>query len=169
MDIRVFDKFAGVAPLLVELYDSHKLYKMAPDHNTQIRYELIDIVTDLFSAELSSSEKEIISDILIRLTREAEKDLRHALAKRLAEIEDVPLRLVLHIANDDIDVAEIVLKKSPVLGSIDLVYILKSHSEEYWRAIAKRKSLGEKVVKLLSETKDIVISFALAQSGHTIH
>jgi uncharacterized protein (DUF2336 family) len=108
----------------------------------------------MFRTELSVREAELVTDVLIGLMRQAERDLRHALSEALAGNDKVPLRLVLHMANDEIFVAEPILKNSPVLNDLDLIYIIKSQGPEYWRAIAHRKVMSDKVIDLLADTED---------------
>jgi hypothetical protein len=51
MDSRLFEKSPKVAPLLVRLYDSHKLYELATDDTPLARAELTSAVADLLEAE----------------------------------------------------------------------------------------------------------------------
>jgi uncharacterized protein (DUF2336 family) len=150
--------------LLVELYDSHRLYDLAVEKNSESRAELARIVTNLLNADLKLNEREQIADILISLMRQAEADLRAAIAERLAIHENVPLRLVLFLANDDIGVAESVLRQSPVLNDLDLLYIIQSRTAAYWRAIAGRSKLHAPVIDALADTKDIPTARTLAEN-----
>lgn len=142
-------------PLLVRLYDSHRIYQLAEDRKPEARAELSHIVSGLLDMELKTSEKELIADILINLMRQAEKDLRCAVAERLSILENVPLRLVLFMAQDEIGVAETVLRSSPVLNDLDLLYIIQSRDSEYWKAIAARHKLNEPVIDALADTRDL--------------
>ncbi len=155
---------ATLESLLVELYDSHRLYDLATEKSSESRGELARIVANLLSAELKLNEREQIADILISLMRQAEADLRAAIADRLAAHENVPLRLVLFLANDDISVAETVLRQSPVLNDLDLLYIIQSRSAYYWRAIAGRTTLHDPVIDALADTKDIPTVCTLAEN-----
>src|SRR5262245_34641947 len=130
MDLSFLDKSSGVTPILVRLYDSHKLYGLAKDKKPMARAELTSAVSDLLDMDLSPRESELIADVLIALMRQAEKDLRLALAERLSVSDKAPLRLILQISNDDIDIAAPVLRNSNVLGDLDLIYIIKSKSAE---------------------------------------
>jgi len=114
--------------------------------------------------EISPREQELIADVLISLMRQAELDLRQALSERLCVLDEVPLRLVLEMANDDISVASPVLKKSDVLGDLDLIYIIKSKTPEYWQAIAKRKSMSGQVMEILAKTKDVPTALNLLKN-----
>jgi hypothetical protein len=113
MDLSFLDKSSDVTPLLVRLYDSHKLYGLAKDKKPLARAELMSIISDLLGMNLSPRESELIADVLIALMRQAEKDLRQALAERLSMLEKVPLRLILQISHDEIEIAAPVLRNSP--------------------------------------------------------
>lgn len=164
MDLRFLDQASDMTPLLVRLYDSHKLYSLAKDKNPLARAELSSAVTELFRLNLSSRESELVADVLIELIRQAEKDLKEALSERLSILDNVPLRLVLQISNDEIDVARPMLKNSSVLGDMDLIYIIKSKTPEYWPAIASRKTLNEQVINILADTNDEDTAIALAEN-----
>ena len=156
MDMRLFDKSPQVASLLVRLYDTHKVYDLAKDADPLARAELTSAVAELLEAhvDLSNREQELLSDVLIGLMRQAETDLRAALAERLSVLDDAPLRLVLNLANDEIDVAKSVLKKSSVLSDLDLIYIMKSRGAEHWQAIAARDNLSSQVIDVLADKRE---------------
>lgn len=156
-----------VAPLLVRLYDTHKLYGLAQDDNPDARAELTSVMVDLLKVELNDTEKELITDVLMTLMRQAETDLRMALADRLAVMDNVPLRMVLHLANDEIIVADPVLRQSPVLQDMDLIYIIKAKGPEHWRAIAHREQLDRNVVDVLADTKDLTTAVILSENPQT--
>lgn len=164
MNLSFLDKASNVTPLLVRLYDSHRLYGLAKDKKPLARAELTTVVSDLLQMNLSIRESELVADVLIELVRQAEKELREALAERLSILDNVPLRLILKIANDDIEIARPVLKNSPVLGDLDLIYIIKSKSTEYWQAIATRSTLSDQVINILADTRDIDTAIAMAEN-----
>ncbi|MCB1722022.1 MAG: DUF2336 domain-containing protein, partial [Alphaproteobacteria bacterium] len=153
-----------VTPLLVRLYHSHKLHGLASDDKPLARAELTSAVSELLEMELSPKESELIADVLIGLMRQAEIDLREALSERLAVLENVPLRLILQLANDEIPVAAPVLSKSPVLGDMDLIYIIKSKGPEYWQAIARRENMSNQIMNLLTDTRDIDTAIQLVKN-----
>lgn len=141
-------------PMLVKLHDSHKLYSLAKDKQPLAQSELSSAMAELLEMQNSPREEELIADVLIGLMRQAEKDLRMALSEKLSLMDNVPFRLALHIANDEIDVAGPVLKKSMALGDLDLIYIIKSKTSEYWQVIAQRKKMSDQVINILAETRD---------------
>jgi len=164
MDLSNFDKSPHMTPLLVRLYDSHKLYGLVKDNKPLARVELTRAVTDLFETELNAREQELLADVLIGLMRQAERDLRQALSEKLASLPNVPLRLILHLANDEITVAAPVLRKSIVLSDLDLIYIVKSQGPDYWQAIAARLNLSPRVIDALADTRDIGTAVVLTNN-----
>lgn len=164
MDLGFLDRTSNVTPLLVRLYDSQRLHGLAKDEKPLARVELISAVTELLDMQLSPRESELIADVLIGLLRQAEIDLRQALAAKLAVLDNVPLRLVLQLVNDEIEVAEPVLRQSPVLGDLDLIYIIKAKGPAYWQAIAAREKMSHHVMNLLVDTGDFETALALAEN-----
>ncbi len=164
MDLSFLDKSSAVTPLLVRLYDNHKLDGLAKDKKPLARAELTSAVSELMEMDVTPRESELIADVLIELMRQAETDLRQALSEHISVIENAPLRLVLQVANDDIEVAQPVLKRSSVLKDLDLIYIIKSHGPEYWQAIASRKTLNDQVMNILADTGDLETGIVLAEN-----
>lgn len=159
-----FEKNSEVVPLLVRLYDTHKLYDLAKDKQPLARAEITSAVADLLDAGLTPREQELLTDVLISLIRQAEKDLRQAVAERLAIMPNVPLRIILHLANDEIPVAAPILKQSAVLGDLDLLYIIKAKGPDYWQAIAARDGLSPRIVDVLADTHDAETVIALTKN-----
>ncbi len=174
MDLGFLDKSSDVTPLLVRLYDSSKLYSLAKDGQPLARAELTSAVSELLELDVSPKENELIADVLIELMRQAETDLRQAVAERVSVMDNAPLRLVLQMSNDDIEVSDPVLRHSLVLKDLDLIYIVKSQSPEHWQAIASRKVLSDQVMNILADTGDFGTASALAEnmniklSKHTV-
>lgn len=164
MDLSDLDKSPHMTPLLVRLYDSHKLYGLVKDDKPLARAELTRAVTDLFERDLNAKEQELLADVLIGLMRQAEKDLRQALSERLAGLDNVPLRLILHLANDEITVAAPILRKSMVLSDLDLIYIIKSQGPDYWQAIAAREQMSHEVIDILADTRDVGTAVVLSKN-----
>lgn len=154
MNLGFLDNTSKVTPLLVQLYDSQKLHALANDEKPLARKQLTSAVVELLEMQVSPREADLIADILIELMRQAEVDLRQAVSERVSTMDNVPLRLVLQIANDEIVVADPVLRRSPVLCDLDLIYLIKSKTPEYWRSIAQRKDLEAPVIYSLANTKD---------------
>lgn len=151
-------------PISVQLGDVENLYYLARDKRPESRAQLTHEISSILEADVTPAEGEMVADVLIELLRQAERDLRQAISEKLSLLDGVPLRLVLQMANDEIEIAKPVLVQSPVLGDMDLMYIIKSKTEEYWQAIATRKTLSDQVIDVLADTKDFDTSLALAEN-----
>lgn len=165
MELEYIGRQLSAPPFLARMQGVEKIYDMARDKSPQARRDLMQVVCSILQARVSVRESELVADVLIELLRQAERDLRMALSIRLSAMEDVPLRLVLQLANDEIDIARPILRDSPVLGEFDLVYIIKSKGAEYWQAIAQRKQLTSLVMDTLVETKDFATALAMLQNN----
>ncbi len=165
MAFEMLQKSPQVAPLLVRLYDTHNLYTLAENKGDEgACFELATIMTDLLSIGLSEKESELITDVLLALMKQAEVDLRRALADRLAGMDNVPLRMILSLANDEIAVADPVLRESSVLHDLDLAYILQCKGVSHGRSIATRRGLSAAIIDMLANTEDFTIAVNLSNN-----
>ena len=155
-----------MVPLIARLHEAQSAYKREKVKNEGIRAQLSHAVGEVLELQISDREGELVADVLIELMAQAETDLRHAIAEQLSVLDNVPLRLLLQLANDDIEIARPILTKSPVLGDLDLIYIIKSKTPEYWQAIASRQILGAKVIDVLADTRDFDTALSLAENMH---
>lgn len=164
MDMEQLSAPVEASSVLMQLREAQQLYGLARDKNPASRAKLAGSISKLLEMEVTPRESEMVADVLVELMRQAERDIRHALAQQLADMDQVPLRLVLQLANDEIDIARPVLKDSRVLGDMDLVYIIKAKSAEYWRIIATRKQMGDRVIDMLADTGDYETSLNLVEN-----
>jgi len=151
-------------PIGALLGDTQKLYNLARDKNPAARVELSKTIGLILDTDVSTRESELVADVLIQLMRQAEKDLRQAVSEQIALLDNVPLRLVLQLANDDIEIAEPVLKNSQVLGDLDLMYIVKAKTSEYWQAIATRANISDELIDVLADTDDLDTALVLVDN-----
>ena len=161
MHFNLLDKYDAIKPYLVEIYDTHELYRLGQEDKPRARSELVGAIGDLLEKELNGAEREIIADILVSLVEQAARDLRIALAQRLASMDKAPLKLILKLSHDEIDVAGVILRQSPLLSDMDLIYIIQSESAQYWQEIARRRALSNKVMGILADTRDIETALTL--------
>ncbi len=75
LDWGTINRSQTIAPLLIELYDAHKLYEIAEDKSPKARISLVDTVSELLDTELSLREEDLVCDVLMTLIRQAELDL----------------------------------------------------------------------------------------------
>lgn len=144
------------------------------------RGKLVRHVTDLFivsSPQCTESEIALFDDVLTRLAAEIEVSARALLAVRLAPIENAPPRIIRTLAFDDeIDVAGPVLEQSERLDEETLVESARRKGQAHLLAIARRRSLSERITDVLVARGDqqVVLSAVenrgakFSDSGFTI-
>lgn len=109
----------------------------------------------------SLSEKEIMADIICRITADVERSIRANFAKKLAARTDVPKSLMLFLANDEIEVALPILRDCGLLEEHDLLDIVKHRSRQHRLAIAARENLEETVCTALCESGETDVAVTL--------
>lgn len=111
--------------------------------------------------DLSPRESQRAIELTLDLIRQAELDLRQALSERLSLEANIPAEIIIFLANDDIAVADSVLRNSPILTENDLIYIIAGKDEAYWRVIAERTNISPKVADKLIGTGDVTTMLSL--------
>ena len=147
-------------------YTEEEIMSLAKEKSPQARNELMHVITDLIEENLSTKEKDLVGDILINLIRQAVKDMREAVSAKLAHRKDIPEKIILHLAHDEIDVARHVLLNSPLLSDDDLLYVIKTKTSHYWNCIASRRELSAPIIDALVDQRQVETSRRLAQNNH---
>lgn len=153
--------------MLINFYDKHKMYTLTGGHEEESRSELATIMSDLLDLDISPNDREVITEALLGVISQAERNLRQAIAQKMSVADNAPLRLILNLISDDIEIASPVLKYSPVLNDTDLLYIVKAQSKEYWRVVAERSNLSSIVVDALADTRDLMTATTLVANKNS--
>lgn len=152
----------------VNVLDPKELLAYAQDTTDEGRSRLAKAVSQFFEDRaLTHTEQQLASEILLNLIRQAELDLREALSERLSLQSNVPPEVIIHLANDQIEVARSVLMHSPVLNDVDLVYIVTARGEEHARIVARRPDLTPVVADKLIDTGDTQTMLNLLDNQRT--
>jgi|TARA_R110002096_G_scaffold435770_1_gene662605 uncharacterized protein (DUF2336 family) len=133
------------------------LIKLAHNNTKDGRAELFDGITDLIETQhqqISATEIDLMMDILGRIISDIEINLRKKLSLRLADNADVPVELIILLANDEIEVANPVLIQNTLLTDKELVQIIQRKSRQHQLSIAARKMLSSDVCRELVNTDD---------------
>jgi uncharacterized protein (DUF2336 family) len=139
----------------VRVLNLKELLQFAKNASESGQQRLAEAVAQFFDTKnLSEEEVALATNIVLNLFRQAEQDLRKALAEKLSAQDNVPAEVVTFLANDVISVARPVLLHSPVLNDADLTFIITSKNQDYWRSIAERSKLSPVVADRLIETQD---------------
>src|SRR5689334_18065481 len=83
-------------------------------------YLAVAALVERQGAAFSAQERSLATDILKRLSKDVEMEIRIRLAERLADDPVAPSELIFLLADDRIEVARPVLARSPVLTESDL-------------------------------------------------
>ncbi len=149
----------------VNILDPKQLLEFAQNKTESGRQQFAGAVAQFFDeTKMSDMQRQMAGDILLNLVRQAERDLRQALAERLAVQDGVPAQLIIFLANDEISVAEPILLHSRILKDVDLMYIISTQNNGHWQVIARRENLSPMVVERLIDTEDHITTLNLVEN-----
>lgn len=104
----------------------------------------------------------VLEDIFLTLTRQAERDMRQVLSKRLATADWAPPALVNMLALDEIEIARPVIAASPLLKDETLIRMLVEASLDHQVEVARRPRLSGRVADVIIERGEPATLTALA-------
>ena len=126
-------------------------------------------ITDLFVGSASRYSDEqigVFDDIMVRLVSAIEAKARVKLAQRLATIANAPSNVIHLLAfDDDIDVAQPVLKQSERLRDPALVAGARIKGQPHLFAISQRRTLSEAVTDVLVERGDRDVVYSVVKNA----
>ncbi len=128
------------------------LEELAREGSGGKRRALLHSVTECFfvgEGQHSDVELALFDDVIGAVIAEVEPLVRAQLAARLAAVKQPPPMLLLRLANDNIMVAEEILKSSPALSDADLERLAREQSQDHLAAIAARPYLAERITDIL--------------------
>jgi uncharacterized protein (DUF2336 family) len=132
------------------------------------RGEILQRITALFldgTGRYNEAQVDLFEDVFSLLIDEIESKARAELSRRLAPLPDAPAKVLRTLANDDdIAVAEPVLKLSPRLAEADLVNIANAKGQDHLRAISERSALSEAVTDVLVRRGDSGVARRVAEN-----
>src|SRR5581483_11088975 len=132
------------------------------------RFTVLQKLTELFLDGADSYTEQSISvfdDLLSRLIERIERQALVELSNKLAPIERPPQKLIGRLSqDDDIEIAEPVLRQSPVISDQDLVRIATTKSQNHLFAIARRARISEPVADALVDRGDSRVAGEVASN-----
>ncbi|MDB5735888.1 MAG: hypothetical protein JWN16_2525 [Alphaproteobacteria bacterium] len=132
------------------------------------REEIYLAVASLYriqGAGLNSRERELMREILKRLTRDVEMAIRIALAQRLAEDSNAPHDLILLLVDDSIEVARPLIINSPLLTESDVLKMIAEAGIGHQEAAAHRPNIGIPVTDALVRSDHESVLLALVRNA----
>ncbi|WP_312596232.1 DUF2336 domain-containing protein [Brevundimonas sp.] len=142
-----------------------QMLTLASSRSAEDRQRLLLKVTGLCEAAAPPpSVAPLLADIFLTLTAQAERDIRLALAERIAGADWAPPALVNMLALDEIEIARPVITSSPLLKDADLIRLLIEATLEHQIAVARRPRLSGDVCDAIVDRGEAVTMTALASN-----
>jgi len=136
------------------------LQKVSSAQDNNERRQLAREVVRLFfyvGSDTSHGQKDAFGDVLCRLLSDMAQSMRIELATNVCDQTNAPTQLIKALAKCELEVAEPVLKRSPLLKDEDLVEVANSSSTEHRLAISKRECLTQTVTNSLIQFEEGVV------------
>ncbi|MBO6758622.1 MAG: DUF2336 domain-containing protein [Roseibium sp.] len=139
--------------------------ELSGDTGADRRAELARHVATLFaltSDRCSDEQVDIYDAVLLRLVGMVEAEVRRFVADQMAGLRRGPEETIRKLAEDEIAIAEPILKRSTVLRDADLVHIARKRGDCHLYAIAHRDVLPEAVTDILVARGDMRVKRKVA-------
>jgi uncharacterized protein (DUF2336 family) len=148
--------------------DTRRLARLASDPTRTNREDIYLAVASLYrnqSDTLSPQERELMRDILQRLTHDVEMAVRIALAERLADDASAPLDLILLLVDDRIEVARPIILRSRRLTDRELLGFIAGADAARQTVCAERPQISEPVTAVLAKSDAEPVLVALVRNA----
>ena len=112
-------------------------------------------------ARPAKSDAQQLEDLAVPLLALASPRVRRHAAAALSELPHAPKRLILALAEDEVDISAPLLLRSPLLQPSDLIDIVTHKGISHARAIARRRIADPELLRVLHGFNDPAIERAL--------
>jgi uncharacterized protein (DUF2336 family) len=130
------------------------------------RADILRRVTDLFLQGKDAYSEEhiaVFDAVMCYLIQKIERDALIRLSMKLAPVENAPKRTVHQLASDDdIAISGPLIERSSVLGDDFLVDLAKSKSQQHLAALARRRSIAERITDVLVDRGNNEVTLSVA-------
>jgi uncharacterized protein (DUF2336 family) len=145
-----------------------RLAQLAANPQGVGRDEIYVAIASLFRAQgarLSERERQLMREILLKLSHDVEMAVRIALAERLADDEEAPIDLLLMLCDDRIEVARPVILRSRKLTDAEILKFVNDASADHQASVAARKNIGEPVTDILAHSEFETVLVTLVRNA----
>jgi len=149
---------------------AHPLIDLAHRRTEGDRNRLLLAMVDVCATSEEARRPELrglLGDVFVKLAAEAEREIRKALAERLATADWAPKALIDILALDEIEIARPIILASPLLQDEDLVRILVQAAVEHQIEVARRPGVSARVVEAILDRGEPSVLAALAGNTAT--
>lgn len=149
-----------------------ELIRIAQEHSSEKRVDLLRRITDLYLKGLGSHSDAacfLFDDIMTQIVDSLPREARVHAAVHLTALPEAPPKTVRKLAKDsDIDVARPVLGGSTALTDDDLIELASCSSQAHLAAIATRAVVTEPVTDVLVERgeRDVMLTLSANHGAH---
>lgn len=134
-----------------------------PRSRAALLKRLADVVC-LPASRINAFERAMTADLLVEMLRDAVVDEREKVARRLANLTEMPGVLVRLLLRDELPVARALLEHSPNLSDADLISCLYNSTQDHRRLIAQRRGVSEVVADALVDMDETPVIEALLRN-----
>jgi len=134
-----------------------------PRSRAALLKRLADVVC-LPASRINAFERAMTADLLVEMLRDAVVDEREKVARRLANLTEMPGVLVRLLLRDELPVARALLEHSPNLSDADLISCLYNSTQDHRRLIALRRGVSEVVADALVDMDETAVVEALLKN-----
>ncbi|GAA0776508.1 DUF2336 domain-containing protein [Roseibium denhamense] len=141
------------------------LMQLAKEGTDAARRALFVQLSDLISGEIhkrTDQELALFSEVALQLYSTATSSDRARLAKNLADCANLPVKLAIKIAEDEVSVAVPILASSTVFTQAELLDLVERLSNQHRQVIARRQDLSTDVSDALMRLGDTPVHRLLA-------
>jgi len=128
---------------------------------------LADVVC-LPSSRVNAFERAVTGDLLVEMLREADREDRARVARRLSALSEIPTILSRLLLRDEVDVARELLEHSLSLSDCALIDCIRHGGIEHRRLVAARRPLSEVVCEALADAAEPVVIEVLLKNPESV-
>jgi uncharacterized protein (DUF2336 family) len=137
-----------------------------PRSRAALLKRLADVVC-LPASRINAFERAMTADLLVEMLRDAVVGEREKVARRLANLAEMPGVLVRLLLRDELPVARTLLEHSPSLSDADLISCLYNSTQDHRRLIAQRRGVSEVVADALVDMDEVGVTELLLRNELT--
>jgi uncharacterized protein (DUF2336 family) len=138
----------------IEAFSLESSPQIEPPIRSRARAALLKRLADVVclpSSRVNTFERAVTADVLVEILREAEMEDRTRVARRLANLGEIPPTLVRMLLRDAFEVSAVLLEHCASLTDIDLLDCVRHAGLNHRRLIAARRGVGAVVCEALVE------------------
>ena len=135
----------------------------SPRARAALLKRLADVLC-LPASRINAFERSVTADLMVEMLRDAVVGEREKVARRLANLAEMPGVLVRLLLRDELPVARALLENSPSLSDADLINCLYNASQDHRRLIAVRRGVSEVVADALVDMDETAVTELLLKN-----